>query len=166
MTGKNILTGVALSALIAGTAVAASLTDNAGEAVEGTTGAIGSTIAQTGDTMGDAVTDSGETAGEAVQDTGDVVANAGEADQAGAEGTVVLSSDDQTIGTVQSVETTTEGSTQVIVAVDDSLELPVQHVKVGAETDANGEYELAMSRDEFVAAVNAQLKAMGNVQSN
>lgn len=73
----------------------------------------------------------------------------------------VMSADAQPIGIVKSVQELENGQTAVLIVLDDSLGLPVDHVRVAAEADESGEYALAMSRAEFISAVNAQLQAQG-----
>ena len=107
--------------------------------------AAGSTIANTGQTAGNTV--------------------AG-VDDASAEGSVVLSADAQTLGTVQSVQPTADGKAAVVINLDAELGLPVAQVRVMAAAGADGAYELAMSRAEFVSAVNAQIENAAQTQTN
>lgn len=142
--GKTILCSTALATLLAGSAMAQT---------------VGDTVEDTADTMGNVVSETGETVGDAVDNTGEMLT---EDTEAGAEGSVVLSADAEQIGTVESVETLAGGQTALVIDLDDSLGLPVERVRVGAEAEADGSYELAMSRAEFISAINTKLNAQAN----
>ncbi|WP_425052676.1 hypothetical protein [Psychromarinibacter sp. S121] len=155
-TGKTILCSTALATLLAGAAVAQTLTDTAGDTAETT----GDVLAQTADTTDEAVTGTSEAIDDAVAATEEPMEGTGM--DATAEQGIVLSADAEPIGTVQEVQTLASGETALVIALDESLELPVDHVRIAAEAEADGSYELAMSRAQFINAVNAQFQAQTN----
>ena len=155
-TGKTILCSTAIATLLAGAATAQTLTDPAGETTETT----GDVLAQTSDTMDEAVTDTGDVVDDTVAATETPME--GSDMDVDAEQGIVLSADAEPIGTVQEVQTLASGQTALVIALDESLDLPVDHVRIAAEEEADGSYELAMSRTQFINAVNAQFEAQTN----
>ncbi|MDF0601334.1 hypothetical protein P1J78_11380 [Psychromarinibacter sp. C21-152] len=132
--GKTILCSTALATLLAGSALAQQ---------------VGETMQETGETATGVMTQTGEMADGAMEGTS-------------AEANVVMSADAQAIGTVDEVQTLSNGETALVIALNDSLGLPVERVRIRADADAEGSYELAMSRAEFVSAINAQIEAQAN----
>ena len=129
-TGKTILCSTAIATLLAGAATAQTLTDPAGETTETT----GDVLAQTSDTMDEAVTDTGDVVDDTVAATETPME--GSDMEADAEQGIVLSADAEPIGTVQEVQTLASGQTALVIALDESLDLPVDHVRIAAEESA------------------------------
>lgn len=141
---RKLICSTALATLLAGAATAQTL---------------GDTVENAGDVAGEVVEETGEVAGDVVSGTAEAIDEAGDA--IAGEGGPVLSADAETIGTVEAVQELEDGQTAILVDLDESLGLDVDKVRVPAEVAADGSFQLAMSRAEFISAVNARIEAQG-----
>jgi hypothetical protein len=79
-------------------------------------------------------------------------------------GDIVVSSEGQTVGMVDSVKTDAEGQMQLVVTLDGAIESSVSQfaVAIDASAESDGEVKLGWTTAELVATLEAQASASGS----
>lgn len=79
-------------------------------------------------------------------------------------GNIVLSSDGEEIGTVNSVMVDADGNVKILVDIDSALETKAKRfsLNIGSTSEADGEIKLGWTKAELMTSFDAQVSAAAN----